>query len=54
MPAYPGSYAVAGSMLPGAIWPGNGALPLPSVAPGAVFALGSPFLQWATEEPYLA
>ena len=51
MSAYPGFYAVPGSMWPGAIWLGDGALPLPSVAPAAVFALGTPYFRWATGTP---
>ena len=51
MGAYPGFYAVPGSMWPGEIWPGNGALPLPPVPPAAVVTLGEPCLGWATGDP---
>jgi hypothetical protein len=38
-------------MWPGAIWPGDGALPAPFVPPAAVFTPGTPYFQWATGEP---
>jgi hypothetical protein len=47
---YPGFYAVPGSMFPGAIWPGDGALP--PVGPAAVFTLGTPYFRRAAGEPY--
>jgi hypothetical protein len=51
--SYPGFYAVPGAMLPGALWPGNSAIPLPPGPPPAIFAIGTPYFQWATQEPYL-
>jgi hypothetical protein len=59
--AYPGFYAIPGSMEPGAVWPGDGALP--PTGPAAVFAYGTPYFQWAmgtpcfqwaTGDPYLS
>lgn len=55
MAAYPGFYAVPGSMWPGAAWPGE-VIPAaaPATGPAAVFAAGSPYFQWETQEPYLS
>ena len=61
MAAYPGFYAVPGSMWPGSIWPGDGALP--PAGPAVVFAYGTPhfgwetgtpYFEWATGDPYLS
>ena len=41
-------------MDPGAIWPGNSAIPLPLGPQSVIFTIGTPYFQWATEEPYLS
>jgi hypothetical protein len=47
--------AVPGAMVPGAAWPGaTGGLALPASLPAVCLTLGSPYFQWATQEPYLS
>ena len=48
------------SFIPGVAWPGEmipGYLafePAPADAPAVMFSLGTPYFQWALEEPYLS
>lgn len=51
MSAYPGFYAIPGSMFPGAIWPAGTPAPVP-VLPAAIFTPGTPYFQWETGTPY--
>ena len=54
MAAYPGFYAVPGSMWPGAIWPGDVITASVSSGPAVVFTYGIPYFRWATGTPYLS
>ena len=51
MAAYPGFYAIPGSMWPGAIWPGNAAQVM---LPETVITAGLPYLRWAAGRPSLS
>jgi hypothetical protein len=44
-------YAVPGSMIPGAIWPGEPLVPATPPGPAVVFAYGTPYFEWTYGDP---